>query len=520
MNWYADGDLGWSLTWFGFDGTNQVDPYGPAGAGTFVLDLENGYKVKHRWPFDLQKAQSGKERRISRNDAPQESFDGAAILLGNLPRSVRATMARYAAQGLPFLLGLSHEEIKVYGVSGTTVTVLAAELAFTDWTRPGQRCVAVWIDDDDVTQYKDATIQSVSGADIELDIAPNERTSILMPTRPVYFEPQQAFPRYPTEAEIWNLLARAAIFDFAPTLASVPIRDPDEIFPATGAIAYARMFGAVGNTKRLIILEAEGYGAAGELVSETDTTTTIGVDPGVTTLADLAVLLASSANFSLGGSYNPTDAIQWDQNELATGGSITGDVGTGATVTMYRGDGTDRQVWDRPISGVTAADSVQSMVHIIDHGALPYSIGTANQPDFGRAIAIGNGQREVWQWLKKFLSTTVGAQNAFWLPTWRADMDWLSTGSGTIDVEIEDLSAWWPYQREHIQIQETDGTISYAKIDDAVDNGDGTWTLTLLDEDGNPTALAGDVAMISWLELCRFENDEFEFTFGAKGVEL
>lgn len=520
MNWFDGEDLNWNLTWYGFDQTNEIGPFGPAGVGTFVLDLEQGFKIKHRWPFDLQKFQSGKERRISRNDAAQEFCDGSAILLGHIPRSVRATMARYAAQGQPFLFGLAHEEIQVTDVSGSTLTVVASQLALTDWTRPGQRCVVVWLDDENETQYSEATIQAVSSPTIELDIAPNSRTQGIMPTRPVLLEPQQSFPRYPVNAEVWSLATRSAIFDFAPTLASVPIRDPDEIFPDTGARAYARVFGAAGNTKRLVIVEGGGYAATGELVSETDTTTTIGVNPGVTTLGDLAILFESSANFSLGGSYTDTDTIQWDQDELATGGSITGDVGTGATVTTYQGDGAERLVWDRPITGERATDSVQAMTHVLDHGAVPYAIGTADQPDYGRAIALGSGDLEVWQWLKKFLSTTIGAQNAFWLPTWRDDMDWVSTDTTTIDVEIEDLSAWWPYQREHLQIEENDGTITYAKISAAVDNGDGTWTLTTIDADGNPAIPSGSVKTISWLELCRFADDEFEFSFNAAGVSL
>lgn len=520
MNWYADGDLGWSLTWFGYNGTGLVPPYGPAGLATFVLDLENGFKVKHRWPTDIEKFRSGKERRISRNDAAQESFDGAAFLLGDQRRDVRATLARYAAQsGATFLLAMPHEQIEVVDVSGLVVTVPTTTKS--DWAVLGQRVVCAWLDAEDQTQYTEGTIQAVTATTIALDEAPNADSYVIMPTRPVYFDPQQTFARYPTEAEVWSLAARAADFDYAPALASVPIRDITEFFPPTGAVAYARKFGAVGNTLRLTILLAEGYGQPGEIVSETDTTTTIGVSPGVTTLDDLVTLLESSANFVIGGTFTGTDTIDWDQDELATGGGISGSVGIGETLTTYSGDGTERPVWDREIVGTSVTDSIQAMTQIIDHGAIPYSIGTADEPDWGRAVAFLSEEWHDWQWLKLFFSTTLGPQKAFWLPTWGEDMDFVSQSAGEVIVEVDDLRAWWPYQREHIMFRETDGTLTYAKVTDVVDNGDGTWTLTV---DAQPSS--DNVDLISWLELCRFGADasakdfEIEFVFGANGIRL
>jgi hypothetical protein len=516
MNWFADGDLDWNLTWFGFDGTNEVGPYGPSGLATFVLDLETGYKVKHRWPLDLHKFRSGKERRISRNDAPQESYDGSAVLLGELPRNVRATLARYAAQsGATFLLALPHEEISILDITGSTVTV--GTTTKSDWAKQGQRVVCVFLDDDDVTQFSEGTIQSVTATTIVTDTAPDSQSYAIMPLRPIYLEPQQTFARYPVEAEVWSLQARAAIFDFAPELATVDLGDD--------AIATARAFGAYGNLPSIAVLEGLPAGPTTYGLNESGLTTIFYYEAGVSTYGDLATALESSANFLLGGSYNPSALIPADfALTQASGGEVAGSQGTGETLTEYGGDGTDRPVWDRKlVVATTAADSVQAMTQIIDHGGIPYSLGTADEPDWGRSVQFVSEDWFDWQWLKLFFATTLGPQKAFWLPTWRDDLTPISHAPGApglVDIDIStedgsDFTAWWPQQREHVQIVLSTGEVEYAEIADAVDNGDGTRTISVA-----LASLTGDIEMLSWLELCRFESEEFEFVFGDHGVEL
>ena len=513
MNAIDEIDLDFMNDALGFDGSNNVDGYGPAGVGTFVLDLEQGFKITNKWPFDLQKFQSGKERRISRNDAPQETFDGAARLLDNQPRAVLAQLARYAAQGQAFLFALPHEALEVVGVSGLTVTVKASELALTDWALPGQRCVVTYIDSTDTTIAKDTVIQSVSGSVITLDVAPDATTLLIMPTRPVFFEPQQTFVRYPVTAEVWQVTARAAIFDFAPTAATIPIyiNGID-----TGARAMARKPGLFGNFLYLDRLQNFAAPATGSL-SDAGIITTFQYRDGTTTLGDLANLMASSSNFLLTGTYNPLQVFNdaSDRLDQASGGGVVGSVGNGATLTTYSGDGTSRPVWDRPIEGDQASDSIQAMTKIIEHGALAYAIGTADKADFGRAVAVENGLRDVRQWLKLFMSTTKGAQEPFWFPTWRNDLTFVSKNTNVITITTDDFAAWWPSQREHIEIEETSGTITRAKITAATNNGGGSWTLTI-----GTTLASSSVNRISWLELCRFEPEEFEFAFDVKGAHL
>jgi hypothetical protein len=517
MNAVAEADADAILDALGFDGTNEVGPYGPSGLATFVLDLETGYKVVHRWPFDLRKFESGEEQRISQNDAPQESYDGSAVLLGDQPRDVRATLARHAAQtGAAFLLALPHEEISILDISGATVTV--GTTTKSDWAKQGQRVVSVWVDADGLTQFVEGTIQDVTATQLELDQAPSAASYAIMPLRPVFFEPQQTFARHPVEAEVWAVQARAALFDFAPTLAELDMGD--EVPSLVGNALQSRVFGA-GGAVEFTLLTSAGYPATGSFSESTTPPYSVLVlaRSGVTTMGDVEALLVNSALVRM-TEVNASYVIQAADNFGATlsGGTTAGSIGSGATLSEYAGDGTTRPVWDRElVVATTAADSIQAMTQIIDHGGIPYSLGTADEPDWGRAVSFVSEDWSDWQWLKLFFATTLGPQEAFWLPTWRADMDFVSSGVGTVTVEVEDLRAWWPYQREHVQFIEADGTATYAKIADAEDNGDGTWTLTLDDPDTVPDT---DPVLISWLELCRFEDDEFEFVFGEHGVRL
>jgi hypothetical protein len=519
VRWHDDWRGEWRLDWRGKEPTNNVGPYGPSGVATFLLGLEQGYKVKHRWPFSLEKFQSGKERRGSRNDAPQESYDGAALLFGDHPRNIRATLARFAALGSVFQLGLPHEALTIAEApAGTLVFVHATALANVDWAKPGQRVAVVNRDADNELQAVEATIQSVGADSLELDVDPGLVGAVggqVMPLRPIYLEPTQGFARYRTVAEAWSLNARAAIFDFAPDLAQL----------ALGPITTSPGFDDVFVTARSFSLNPLSFGLQAYAGDPAGLYTgfpipTFNFVPGVTTIGDLATALASSPVVRLTGSWNPADVIEAGDACAAalTGATAAGSQGRGAVLTEYAGDGTSRPVWDRRlVVATTAADSLQAMTHIIDHGALPYAIGTADEPDWGRAVKFTQDTPYDWQWLKLFFATTRGPQESFWLPTWRADMDFVASGVGTVTVAVEDLTAWWPDQREHAMFLEADGTQTYAKVTDAADNGDGTWTLTLDDPDSVPDT---DPVLISWLELCRFERDEFVFVFGPAGVSL
>jgi hypothetical protein len=95
----------------------------------------------------------------------------------------------------------------------------------------------------------------------------------------------------------------------------------------------------------------------------------------------------------------------------------------------------------------------------------------------------------------------------------------VSSGTGQITIqgpseETGDFFGWYPDVRQDIQIFQAGGVI-YARITSALDNGDGTLTLQIVDQDGVPITLSGAVTFISWLEFCRLESDEISVTWEA-----
>lgn len=516
------------IYWDGHFPDGSVDPaavggFGPAGVAVLVLDLRNGFTIKQKWGSEIQKASSGKEKRISHLDAPQQWFSGSALLTGDDLRAMRAKLARFAALGSVFMLGLQHEQLSLQAdSSGTTLTV--STLRSVDWKKRGQRVLVKR-----GTVAVAAVIQSVSGSQIVLDVAPGDAGlvgGVVMPLFPVYLEPQQDFPRYPVNAEEWNLRARAAIFDFAPEMASLDLGTVNASPTYDGVIIYARDFGAIGNTRTLAM--AVGAVAADyNTIVESGGAVTYRYEAGVTTLDEMAATLELSSYLIMGGTYNGSTVIEAGDAFSATaltGGEIAGSVGNGATLTTYAGDGTARPVWTRYLdNSATENDGVLAMTRILDHGGVPYALGTASRSDFHRYVTISEGSQPDWQWFKLFLSTVKGAQKSFWLPTWRPDMTFVSRtlpGGGVTEMVVStadgsDVFGWWPDQRQYVQVGAADGTLTRAKITAAVDNGDGTATLTLDQE-----VASSAVVLISWLELCRFEKDEFDIAWSESGFSV
>jgi len=509
VRWFSDWELDWNVEWFGLDQDPTVfEGFGPGGVAT-VVGLQNGFTVTYDWITDVIKARSGREQRISRNDRARESYAGSALLLGDNPRAMRAKMARYSALGSAFLLGLPHEQLTLRADS-SGATIYVHDTSYSDWAKPGQRVVVAR----EGGSFVDAVIQSAGVDSIVLDVAPGavgEEGCFIMPTVPIYLEPQQDFPRYAITAEIWNLQARAATVDFsAPTLASLALGPITASAAFDNVIVYAREFGLAGNGQTFSLSNI-GIGA-GMLIDLAGFVQFM-FEAGVTTLGDLATALDGSSYLKLGGTYNPADTIAAGDAFSFTalsGASEVGDVGTGATLTTYA----THPVWDRQLDiETTNTDGVHGMTQILDHGGVPYSLGTADHADWVRALRLIASLGVEWQWWKLFMVTVKGRQKAFWLPTWRDDMTFVSQAAGEIVIESDDGSdffAWWPEQRQHVQVVEADGTITYAEVTAAVDNGDGTITLTV---DNDPAS--ANISMISWLELCRMESDSSTVTFSG-----
>lgn len=488
--------------------------YGHPGSATFALDLESDFTVRHTWVTDIIKRYSGTEQRIAVNDAPKQTYDGTCVLQNSDPRKIRGYLARYIAAGSQFLLGLPYEELTlVADASGTTVYVNNTALLLCDWAKIGQRVIVM--DPDGVST--NAVIQSAGDApgEITLDISPGDlgrQYSRIMPGVPVFLDAKQGFIRHPLNAEQWKINARAALFDFAPTLARLALGPITASASLENVYFVSRVFGLRGNTIMVNFYEDSSYPAGGSFV-ESEYEVQILYQGGATTIGDIAALLETSSYIKLTGSYTPSDILPAGigdriDNVYLTGGEASGSIGTGATLTEYA----DRPVWDAPIQvDGTGTDSLQALTELIDMDGVPYVIGSADYPDWGRHMMLRSGSRAVWQWFKLFVATVRGRQRAFWLPSWRHDFTFISKDTNSIVVSTEDDSdflAWWPAQRDQLQVIEADGTVTYTQITDAVDNGDGTATFTI-----DTTLASSEVLMISWLELCRFENDDFTISW-------
>lgn len=524
MRWHAEWFLEWHAEWFGFERDGSLVPaYGDNGVASLVLDLEEGYTVTHRWRTDITKFRAGNEQRRGRNDVDRPMYDGEALLLGTAGRDVRAKLAEFAALGSTFLLALPHEAISLRADAiGATVPVFADELALCDWAAPGQRVVVFVVDDEDETQAIGAVIQDAGADTIVLDKALGEVGVYgggIMPLKHVLLDPEQTLPRHEGDVESWAIKAIGGVpLDYAPVLARLDLGTLHASL--AGNVIIARLFGLLGNGIGVRLLTDPGNPAAGSL-DETSVPNTIIINArgGTTTMEDVATLLETSG-LGLLAEYDADYVIQDADafiGAVLSGGSATGSVGRGAALTTYNGDGEERPVWHRELNVEGAIpDGAHALTQIIDMGGKPYSLGMSDQPDWLRTLAIRNGTRLDEQWLKLFVSTVRGNQQKFWVPTWRADIAYLEHVGAAVTIEDVDFAAWWPKKREHVQVEQADGTITYAKITAAPSNGDGTRTLTL-----SVALSASEVTRIGWLELCRFEDaDEYETVHTSKGVSV
>jgi hypothetical protein len=507
----------------GVPGATVIQPTGPGGAATFLL-LESGSKITYSWATDVQKAYSGKEYRPQALDDPKRTLVGAATLLGDDTRTMRARLARYAAIGSTFLLGLPFEAVSITG-DATGKVIPTTSTAVADWAAVGQRVVV----SDGNGGAIDATIQALTASSITIDIDPGSLGNLggmVMPTVPVFFDPQMTFDRFRVNAvERWNLNARAAVFGW----------------PTAGRAAFAALadfaIATPGNLVNLVI-KAAAPGAQGNAISIrfiADLTGSIPTRTGsgntyvfhynsTTTAAAMVAAIIATGALTVAGSYKPSalllagDAI--GPFALSNGSDTSyGAMGLGATIATYAG----RPVWTKGVQvEMTANDSIQSLAELVDLGGLPISIGTAAQSDWGRALYLNRTSVDDWQWIKAFLAAVRGRQRAFWCASWRADLTLASTAigggsfvTGTITVfgpsdAAGGIDAWFPLQRDRLQLRQVDGTITLAQITSVTDNHDGTLAVALA-FDSAPSAAALD--LVSWLELCRMEADTFEFTW-------
>lgn len=378
-----------------------------------VVMLEVGASVTFSWATAIHKSLSGKETREATLNSPRQRYEGAAYLLAGDTRDMRAQLAKHAAAGDPFLLGLSYEEITASGdgvLNGPDTIIPVASTGFLDWAQVETQVVIVRADGE-------ATYTTITEADsFALHVAGDQRSVAvegcrIIPLMTIYLDPQQAFSRWPVTAEQWQVRAMAASF---------------------------------------------GWGTA-------------------------AVM------------------------------------GAGAFVNSYA----SRPIFDRGIvADDVIADSVQSMAEILDFGAVPLGVGSATTPDWGRRIVFRSSDVDDWQWFKAFIATVRGANRAFWLPSYREDLEVVSNAGDeltVLDVSHEgagDPLVWYPDLRQHVELMKADDSIQRVQLTAVHDNLDGTLTFQA------STTITGTVVAAAWIDLCRLEKDDVTVTWHGDGFTV
>lgn len=502
--------------------------YGPPGSAPIAVDMDSEFTLTLSWDTDVIKARAGGEERIAAGDnAPAMDFQGSAILWGQDPTAWRARLARYAAAGSSFLFGMPHEGLTLTAdAGGNTVFVGAAAAAAVDWLQIGQRVISRNVDPTTgANVYAQGIVQSYAAGAVALDVAPGSAGragGVLLPGIAVVLQPQQDFGRYPTAAERWQMRSLSVVFDFSPTHATVNLGAASGNAALNGATLVCRVDGVAGNLRSAQFADGAttGAGTVTDATTGSSWLTTFTLKGGTSTLDDLRTLSNTSPNMLLVGTWAPGQVIS--SADIAAiglralaGGSGEGLAGTGVALTTYNG----APVWDRGLNvDSTADDSVQALTEIIQRDGKPYALPVADAPDWGRAVRLDGQLGLDWQYVKRFLWTVRGRQQSFWVPTARPDFTYWSNGVGTVTIRADDGSdffAWYPAQRANMQVTQADGTVTRAAVVGAVDNGDGTITLSLINPvSGIPTTLSGSaVTMLSWLELCRFESDTFAVRF-------
>lgn len=173
----------------------------------------------------------------------------------------------------------------------------------------------------------------------------------------------------------------------------------------------------------------------------------------------------------------------------------------------------DLMIWDRPnFMAETANETMASRTEIVDFGALAFSAGAANTPDWGRSIRYASHDPAELQWLKAFLWRARGRQVAFLLSTNRPDFVFDSVVSGGFKISSEGDYVSWFVSSAHRRLALTSSSgITYVSIAAITDNLDGTLSL----ETTAATVIPEDVTRVSMLEQVRFDSDDLAVTWDS-----
>jgi hypothetical protein len=195
---------------------------------------------------------------------------------------------------------------------------------------------------------------------------------------------------------------------------------------------------------------------------------------------------------------------------LTVGGQATTlrtTIGTGATLTTFDGIPVVTYPAERDEGGSPTGEQTTDDLIVIDYGGA-FEVRTDRT-----SPAIQRGHR--WtvdgptdrQWWKLLAATLYGKQGRALLPTWRADLALSiqpAPGATTLLVTdaVDYAGVWYPDGFRWLQLAHADGSVEYTKASAAVDNGNGTQSVTC-------SAVSGTaVTMVSMMDPVRLNTDE------------
>lgn len=174
-----------------------------------------------------------------------------------------------------------------------------------------------------------------------------------------------------------------------------------------------------------------------------------------------------------------------------------------------------------PANDGAVADAYHRRLELLDAGTGPLTTDAPGKaPGWTRPVLWHCFSRAEAAELRAFLARRRGRAVPFWLPSYDEDFTLLAdalSGAGSLTVASAGYSTLvFPVgsSRRHLALQATPGVPFYRKLSAAVDNGNGTETLTLassLDHD-----LLAAKALISFLRYCRLDDDAPPIAWGAR----
>lgn len=116
--------------------------------------------------------------------------------------------------------------------------------------------------------------------------------------------------------------------------------------------------------------------------------------------------------------------------------------------------------------------------------------------------------------VRTFLDSRIGKKVAFWIPTYLEDFTLTANASGTT-ATVEEVGYVARYvtdvARQHVAFISTAGVITPRKVNSAVNNGNGTETLTL--DSALPGTFTPALTLLSFLVFARLDSDEYTVTW-------